>query len=112
MCPTPPAGRPQRVAGGRRRAAFRKPSGDLSDAESRFDEHLAQNEYYAAGEIRPGQWIGTGAERTGLKNVATREQFQALCEKPLSGRNVCLRSNTAFFPWKIITITVCNGYRE
>jgi conjugative relaxase-like TrwC/TraI family protein len=53
---------------------------NLADAESYFDEHLAQNDYYAAGEIRPGQWIGTGAERLGLTNAVTREQFHALCE--------------------------------
>jgi conjugative relaxase-like TrwC/TraI family protein len=53
---------------------------NLADAESYFDEHLAQNDYYAAGEIRPGQWIGAGAERLGLKNVVTREQFHSLCE--------------------------------
>ena len=40
---------------------------NLVDAESYFDEHLSQNDYYAAGEIRPGQWIGAGAERLGLK---------------------------------------------
>ena len=27
--------------------------------------HLSQNDYYAAGEIRLGQWIGLGAERWG-----------------------------------------------
>jgi len=53
---------------------------NLADAESYFDEHLAQNDYYAAGEIRPGQWIGAGAERLELRNVVTREQFHALCE--------------------------------
>ncbi len=53
---------------------------NLGDAESYFDEHLAQNDYYAAGEIRPGQWIGTGAERLGLKQNVSREQFHALCE--------------------------------
>ena len=53
---------------------------NLADAESYFDEHLAQNDYYAAGEIRPGQWVGTGAERLGLNNTVTREQFHALCE--------------------------------
>jgi conjugative relaxase-like TrwC/TraI family protein len=53
---------------------------NLADAEKYFDEHLAQNDYYAAGEIRPGQWIGTGAERLGLKETVTREQFCALCE--------------------------------
>lgn len=52
----------------------------LADAEKYFEEHLAQNDYYAAGEIRPGQWIGVGAERLGLQNVVTREQFHALCE--------------------------------
>jgi conjugative relaxase-like TrwC/TraI family protein len=53
---------------------------NLGDAESYFDEHLSQNDYYAAGEIRPGQWIGTGAERLGLKGEVAREQFHALCE--------------------------------
>jgi conjugative relaxase-like TrwC/TraI family protein len=53
---------------------------NLADAESYFDEHLAQNDYYAAGEIRPGQWIGAGADRLGLTNALTREQFHALCE--------------------------------
>jgi conjugative relaxase-like TrwC/TraI family protein len=52
----------------------------LAEAESYFDEHLAQNDYYAAGEIRPGQWIGAAAERLGLKDNVTREQFHALCE--------------------------------
>ena len=46
---------------------------NLADAEGYFDEHLAQNDYYAAGEIRPGQWIGTGAERLGLNNAVTRD---------------------------------------
>ena len=53
---------------------------NLGGAESYFDEHLAQNDYYAAGEIRPGQWIGAGAERLGLKSEVTREHFHALCE--------------------------------
>jgi conjugative relaxase-like TrwC/TraI family protein len=53
---------------------------NLADAESYFDEHLAQNDYYAAGEIRPGQWIGTGAERLELKNIVIRDEFHALCE--------------------------------
>jgi conjugative relaxase-like TrwC/TraI family protein len=53
---------------------------NLAGAESYFDEHLAQNDYYAAGEIRAGQWIGAGAERLGLNNAVTREQFHALCE--------------------------------
>src|SRR5580692_10578680 len=65
----------------------------LARAESYFDEHLAQNDYYAAGEIRPGQWIGAGAERLGLKNAVTREQFHALCENqnPNDGERLTLR---------------------
>ena len=53
---------------------------NLADAKRYFDEHLAQNDYYAVGEIRPGQWIGIGAERLGLKEKVTRELFCALCE--------------------------------
>jgi conjugative relaxase-like TrwC/TraI family protein len=67
---------------------------NLGDAESYFDEHLSQNDYYAAGEIRPGQWIGTGAERLGLANIVTREQFHALCENknPATGERLTQRS--------------------
>ncbi len=53
---------------------------NLAGAEGYFDEHLSQNDYYTPGEIRPGQWIGTGAEQLGLSNTVTREQFHALCE--------------------------------
>src|SRR5271170_4316496 len=45
---------------------------NLGDAESYFDEHLSQNDYYASGEIRPGQWIGAGAERLGLKGRSVK----------------------------------------
>jgi conjugative relaxase-like TrwC/TraI family protein len=66
---------------------------NLADAEQYFDEHLAQNDYYAAGEIRPGQWIGVGAERLGLKETVTREQFHALCENqnPNDGQRLTQR---------------------
>ena len=66
---------------------------NLAGAESYFDEHLAQNDYYAAGEIRPGQWIGAGAERLGLKQTVTREQFHALCENknPNDDKRLTLR---------------------
>jgi len=66
---------------------------NLADAEGYFDEHLAQNDYYAAGEIRPGQWIGAGAERLGLKAEVTRDQFRALCENqnPETGERLTQR---------------------
>ena len=67
---------------------------NLADAEIYFDEHLAQNDYYAAGEIRPGQWMGAGAERLGLKDNVTRDQFHALCENqnPNDGERLTQRS--------------------
>ncbi len=46
---------------------------NLADAEMYFKQHLAQNDYYAVGELRPGQWIGLGAERLGLDNTVIRE---------------------------------------
>jgi conjugative relaxase-like TrwC/TraI family protein len=66
---------------------------NLTAAEKYFEEHLAQNDYYAAGEIRPGQWIGAGAERLGLKEDVTREQFCALCENhnPNDGQRLTQR---------------------
>jgi conjugative relaxase-like TrwC/TraI family protein len=67
---------------------------NLTDAEQYFDEHLAQNDYYAAGEIRQGQWIGVGAERLGLKAEVTRDEFHALCENenPHDGERLTQRS--------------------
>jgi conjugative relaxase-like TrwC/TraI family protein len=64
-------------------------------AEGYFVEHLSQNDYYAAGEIRPGQWIGAGAERLGLSERVTREQFYALCENqhPQTREQLTLRQN-------------------
>jgi conjugative relaxase-like TrwC/TraI family protein len=66
---------------------------NLADAEKYFDEHLAQNDYYAAGEIRPGLWIGAGAERLRLANEVTRDQFHALCENrnPETGERLTQR---------------------
>jgi conjugative relaxase-like TrwC/TraI family protein len=67
---------------------------NLADAEQYFDEHLAQNDYYAAGEIRPGQWVGAGAERLGFRAEVTRDQFHALCENqnPNDGERLTQRS--------------------
>lgn len=65
----------------------------LASAEGYFVEHLSQNDYYAAGEVRPGQWIGVDTERLGLKDEVTREQFYALCENrhPQSGERLTQR---------------------
>jgi TrwC relaxase len=69
----------------------------LAGAEGYFVEHLSQNDYYADGEIHPGQWIGVGTDRLGLKagKFANREQFYALCENrhPETGNRLTLRQN-------------------
>lgn len=69
----------------------------LAAAEGYFVEHLAQNDYYAAGEIRPGQWLGVGAAQLGLGagQLVTREQFCSLCENqnPQTGQRLTLRQN-------------------
>ena len=71
---------------------------NLAAAEGYFVEHLSQNDYYAAGEIRPGQWIGIGAERLGLTAgpELTREQFCALCENqhPQTRERLTQRQNS------------------
>ncbi len=67
---------------------------NLADAEKYFDEHLTQNDYYAAGEIRAGQWIGMGGEHLGLKGNVKRDQFRALCENqnPQTGERLTQRN--------------------
>src|SRR5689334_13178431 len=69
----------------------------LDSTEGYFVEHLSQNDYYAAGEIRPGQWIGIGAERLGLSlgQPVSREQFCALCENrhPQTDERLTKRQN-------------------
>ena len=71
---------------------------NLTAAEGYFVEHLSQNDYYAAGEIRPGQWIGIGAERLSLTvgQAVTREQFCGLCENqhPHTGERLTQRQNS------------------
>ncbi len=53
---------------------------NLAGAAGYFSEHLAQNDYYAADESRPGEWIGVGSARLGLPKTVSREAFVALCE--------------------------------
>ena len=69
---------------------------NLTDGKRYFQEHLTRNDYYAQ-EIRPGQWIGVGAERLGLNatQAVTCGQFEALCENlhPQTGERLTLRQN-------------------
>lgn len=70
---------------------------NLTDAKRYFEEHLSRNDYYAAQEIHPGQWIGLGAERLGLAagQEVGSEAFEALCENqhPQTGERLTLRQN-------------------
>ena len=70
---------------------------DLKRAEEYFDEHLSVNDYCTAEELRPSQWIGSGAERWGLQQGqrVTREAFRALCENvhPETGTHPTQRQN-------------------
>jgi len=70
---------------------------NLPDAKRYFEEHLIRNDYYAAEEIHPGQWIGLGAERLGLaagQEVGCKP-FEALCENqhPQTIERLTLRQN-------------------
>lgn len=58
------------------------PQKNRAVAEQYFDEHVSHNDYYTQGEVQPGQWIGEGVERLGLREGGhvNREQFLALCD--------------------------------
>jgi conjugative relaxase-like TrwC/TraI family protein len=75
-----------------------------------FDEHLAQNEDPAAGEIRPGQWIGAGAEWLGLNNAVTRNQFHALCENqnPPDNKRLTQRQEKTK-QWRVLHDFTCSA---
>jgi conjugative relaxase-like TrwC/TraI family protein len=68
------------------------PQKNRAGAESYFDEHLSQNDYYTQEQTKHGQWLGIGAERLGLKpgGVVTREAFLKLCDNqhPLTGEQL------------------------
>ena len=70
---------------------------NLSDAKRYFQEHLTRNDYYTAEEMRPGQWIGLGAQRLGLDTTRAVfcEEFERLCENkhPQTGERLTLRQN-------------------
>lgn len=68
---------------------------NLASVEGYFNEHFTQNDYYAAGEVRPGHWIGRGIERLGLdvQSPVSREAFSALCDNrnPVTGERLTQR---------------------
>lgn len=74
------------------------PQKNQTSARLYFDEHLSRNDYYSQGEVAPGQWIGAGSERLGMKEgEAVRQQaFTALCDNihPLTGKLITQRRHT------------------
>lgn len=67
---------------------------NLASAEGYFSEHLSRNDYYTAGEVQPGRWIGLGSARLKLSDAVTQEAFVALCENrdPASHSRLTQRS--------------------
>jgi conjugative relaxase-like TrwC/TraI family protein len=68
------------------------PQKNRAGAESYFDEHLSQNDYYTQNETQRGQWLGIGAEQMGLKpgEIVTRDSFLRLCDNqhPTTGEQL------------------------
>jgi conjugative relaxase-like TrwC/TraI family protein len=68
------------------------PQKNRAGAESYFDEHLSQNDYYTQGETQRGHWLGMGAEQLGLKpgGIVTRDSFLKLCDNqhPTTGEQL------------------------
>ena len=64
-----------------------KPQKNRGAATTYFDEHLSHNDYYTQKETQAGYWIGTGAERLGLKQgeTVTRDAFLRLCDNQHPG---------------------------
>ena len=67
---------------------------NLANAKEYFQEHLSQNDYYAAGEIQPAQWIGMGVEQLRLPGKVTTEVLCGLCENkhPETGERLTQRT--------------------
>lgn len=68
------------------------PQKNRAGAESYFDEHLSQNDYYTQGQTECGHWLGIGAAQLGLKpsGVVTRDTFLKLCDNqhPVTGERL------------------------
>jgi conjugative relaxase-like TrwC/TraI family protein len=56
--------------------------------------NLRANDYYSKGERVSGEWVGSGAEKLGLRGEVTAEQFEALRSNhhPLSGEQLTPRT--------------------
>jgi conjugative relaxase-like TrwC/TraI family protein len=50
----------------------------LAQAETYFERHYSQDDYYTQGEKVAGRWFGRGAQALGLSGEVAREDFSAL----------------------------------
>ncbi len=74
------------------------PQKNQATARLYFSEHLSRNDYYSQGEVAPGQWIGKGSQRLGMKEggAVSQEAFTALCDNtdPTTGKLITQRRHT------------------
>jgi conjugative relaxase-like TrwC/TraI family protein len=68
---------------------------NLASAKDYFAEHLAVGEYYAEGQSTRGVWFGQGAQRLGLPESVTSDEFLSLCDNrhPRTGLRLTQRTN-------------------
>lgn len=73
-----------------------KPQLNLQNAREYFREHLCVGDYYSEGQKVSGEWLGTGAEKLGLKGAVGEKEFLALCEglNPETGERLTQRLNS------------------
>ncbi len=69
---------------------------NLKNAKQYFREHLGAGDYYSEGQKIEGEWLGSGAERLGLRGVVGEQAFIALCEgkHPETGLRLGQRLNS------------------
>jgi conjugative relaxase-like TrwC/TraI family protein len=73
-----------------------KTQSNLANAEKYFEEHLQLGDYYSQDKHVRGEWIGDGAQRLGLPNQVSQEDFLKLChnQNPATGELLTQRMKT------------------
>ena len=73
-----------------------KPQLNLRNARGYFREHLAVGDYYTAGHVVPGEWVGVGASMLGLEGDVNEDAFLDLCDglNPQTGKRLTVRRKT------------------
>jgi conjugative relaxase-like TrwC/TraI family protein len=68
----------------------------LKNAREYFRAHLCVGDYYAEGQKVAGNWFGLGAEKLGLADRVSEQEFLRLCQglHPGTGDRLTARRNT------------------